>query len=63
MKRFFAVDVKVCSRCDGPMKVIAFLEEASVVRRIVKHLGLPAEPQPEVEGQAPPVTVELFEDT
>jgi hypothetical protein len=36
----------------------------SVVSRILEHLGLPAEPRPEVEAQAPPVTVtvELFED-
>ena len=63
LKRVFAVDVMVCSRCDGPMKVIAFLEESAVVRTILDHLGLPAQPLPEVKAQAPPVTVELFEDT
>jgi len=62
LKRVFAVDVRVCSRCDGPMKVIAFLEEPSVVRDILEHLGLHAEPQPELKAQASPVTVELFED-
>ena len=63
LKRVFAVDVMVCSRCDGPMKVIAFLEEPAVVRGILDHLGLPAEPLPELKAQAPPMTVELFEDT
>jgi hypothetical protein len=70
LKRVFAgarrvplwVDVMVCSRCDGPMKVIAFLEEPSIERGILEHLGLLAEPVPEAKAQAPPVTVELFED-
>jgi hypothetical protein len=62
LKRVFAVDVMVCSRCDGPMKVIASLEEPSIVRGILGHLGLPAEPLPEAKAQASPVTVELFED-
>ena len=62
LKRVFAVDVMVCSRCDGPMKVIAFLEEPTVVKAILTHLGLPAEPLPAVHAQAPPTTVEMFED-
>jgi hypothetical protein len=44
------------------MEVIAFLEEPAVVGRILEHLGLPDELLPEVKAQAPPVTVELFED-
>jgi hypothetical protein len=52
----------VCSRCDGPMKVIAFLEEPTVVKGILTHLGLPAEPLPARNAQAPPTTVEMFED-
>jgi hypothetical protein len=44
------------------MKVIAFLEEPSIMRRILEHVGLPAEPLPDAKPQAPPVTVELFED-
>jgi hypothetical protein len=62
LKRVFAVDVMVCSRCDGPMKVIAFLEEPTVIKGILTHLGLPAEPLPAVHAQAPPTTVEMFED-
>jgi hypothetical protein len=62
LKRVFAVDVMLCSRCDGPMKVIAFLEEPTVVKGILTHLGLPAEPLPAVHAQAPPTTVEMLED-
>ena len=70
LKRVFAgarrvplwVDVMVCSRCDGPMKVIAFLEEPTVVTGILTPLGLPAEPLPAVNAEAPPTAVEMFED-
>jgi hypothetical protein len=61
LKRVFAVEVRVSSRCDGPMKVIAALEEPSVVRGILEHFGLPAGRPLEVKAWVPPVTGELFE--
>ena len=57
LKRVFAVDVMVCARCDGPMKVIALLEEPAVVKRILAHLQLPSVPR----SQAPPLTGDLFD--
>jgi len=44
------------------MKVIATIEEPTVVKAILTHLGLPAEPLPAVNAQAPPTTAEMFED-
>jgi hypothetical protein len=44
------------------MKVIAFLEEPTVVEGTLTHLGLPAELFPAVNAQAPPTTVEMFDD-
>ena len=35
-------------------QVVAFLEEPTVVKAILTHLGLPAEPLPAVNAQAPP---------
>jgi hypothetical protein len=68
LKRVFArarrvplwVDVLECSRCRGPMRVIACTEERDVAKKILVHLGLPAEPLPTARAQAPPVTLELF---
>jgi len=51
-----------CSRCDGPMKVIATIEEPTVVKGILTQRGLPAEPLPAVNAQAPPTTVKMFND-
>jgi hypothetical protein len=60
LKRVFAVDVLQCHRCRGRMKLIACIEEQDVARKILQHLGLPAEPLPTARAQAPPVTLELF---
>ena len=42
-----------------PMRVIACIEEHDVAKKILVHIGLPAEPLPTVLAQAPPVTLEL----
>ena len=34
----FAVDVEVCRRCGGAMRIIAFVTEPAVVTRILAHL-------------------------
>jgi hypothetical protein len=60
LKRVFGVDVLKCSRCLGPMRMIACIEEPDVAKKILEHLGLPSEPLPTARAQAPPVTLELF---
>jgi hypothetical protein len=60
LKRVFGVDVLKCSRCQGPMRMIACIEEPDVAKKILEHLGLPSEPLPTARAQAPPVTLELF---
>jgi hypothetical protein len=62
LKRVFAVDVMVCARCEGPMQVIACIEEPAVVARILQHLDLSAVPLPTARAQAPPINLELFYD-
>ena len=52
----------VCPRCDGPTKVIAFLELPSIARGILMQLGLTQEPLSAVNAQASPTTKEMFED-
>ena len=60
LKRVFGVDILKCSRCLGPMRMIACIEEPDVAKKILEHLGLRAEPLPTLRAQAPPVTLELF---
>jgi hypothetical protein len=62
MQRTFALDVLACPRCGGRLHLVALIEHASVVQRILRHLGLPPEvPEPR-PARAPPPQSETFED-
>ncbi|MBK7641769.1 MAG: hypothetical protein IPJ19_01755 [Planctomycetes bacterium] len=37
MKRVFEIDVLICPHCGGPRKLIAFLTDGLVVRKILSH--------------------------
>ncbi len=30
----------MCSKCQGPMKIISFIEDLDVIEKILRHLGL-----------------------
>ena len=36
----YEVDPLACSRCQGKMSIISFIENEEVIRRIFEHLGL-----------------------
>lgn len=62
MRRTFGVDVLACPRCGGRLRLVALIEQASVIQRILQHLGLPTdvpEPRP---ARAPPRLLERIED-
>jgi hypothetical protein len=40
MKRVFAADVLVCSRCGGELRLVAVIEAPTVIEKILRHLGL-----------------------
>jgi hypothetical protein len=55
MKRTFGFDVLACPDCGGRLRLVALIDEGLVSRRILEHLGLPAdvpEPRP---ARAPPI--------
>ncbi len=54
MRRTFETDVLACPRCGGRMVVLATIEHASVIRRILTHLGLAAEAAEPLPARAPP---------
>ena len=55
LKRVFAIDIEVCRRCGGQLKVIASIEDPPVIERILEHLGHTAEPvDPANPSRAPP---------
>jgi uncharacterized protein YbaR (Trm112 family) len=54
MRRTFEFDVLACPRCGGRLRLVALIEHASVVQRILRHLGLPTEvPQPRPDARRP----------
>jgi Putative transposase len=61
MRRVFEVDVLACPRCGGRMRLLATIEEADIVRRILEHLGLSADvPEPRPPRSPPGGEPELF---
>jgi hypothetical protein len=56
MQRTFGLDVLACPCCGGRLRLIALIERAAVIRRILGHIGLPIDvplPQP---ARSPPAT-------
>ena len=62
MRRRFGYDVLACPRCGGRLRLVALIEQASVVQRIPRHLGLPAESPEAQPARAPPRRPGVFED-
>lgn len=50
LKKVWNVDALKCPKCGGRMKVISFIEQPSVIKRILKHLDLWEEPRPPPES-------------
>jgi hypothetical protein len=55
LKRVFAIDIEVCRRCGGRLRVIASIEDPAVIERILEHLGGDGESvDPAHPSRAPP---------
>ena len=55
MRRTFGFDVLACPCCGGRLRLIALIEEAAVIDRILRHLGLPTETPAPRPARAPPL--------
>jgi hypothetical protein len=65
LKRVFKIDIEVCGRCGGSVKVIACIEDQDVIDRILAHLrdkeqGTPTLPHLAPLTRAPPEALPLF---
>jgi len=54
MARTFGFDVLACPRCGGRLRLIALIEQATVIERILRHVGLPTEVPAPCPARAPP---------
>ena len=46
LRRVFEIDILVCERCGGPVRVIAAIQEPKTTAKILNYLGLPSRPPP-----------------
>lgn len=56
LKRVFNIDIETCEKCQGPVKVIACVEDPVVIRQILDHLAAkePAKQVLRPPGRGPP---------
>jgi hypothetical protein len=59
LKRVFAIEIEKCEKCGGKVKIIACIEDAEVIEKILKHLGLDEASQ--TRNRSPPTG--LFENS
>jgi len=55
IQKIYEVDPLICLKCSGAMRVIAFIEDPDVIKKILKHLDLwNVKPKPRSLANAPP---------
>jgi len=54
IRKVYETDPRLCPRCGGQMRIIAFIEEPKVIDRIIGHLKLTFE----AERPPPPQSVQ-----
>ena len=59
MQRTFGFDVLACPRCGGRLRLVALIEQAAIIARILKHLGVPTDVPDPCAARAPPLPIEL----
>ena len=55
MARVFGVNVLRCPKCGGEGRVIACIDDPTVIRKILNHMGLSAEPIGLAPARGPPL--------
>ncbi len=62
LKRVFNIDIEICEQCQGPVKVIACVEDPVAIRQILDHLAATEAAKQALQppGRGPP-QLELFD--
>jgi hypothetical protein len=60
IQKIYEVDPLVCPKCQGTMRIISSIEDPSVIRAILEHMGLwLAKARPPPKNHDPPVCMHL----
>ena len=55
IQKIYEADPLTCGKCQGPMRVIVFVEDEAIVKKILKHLGIwEVKLKPRPKANAPP---------
>jgi hypothetical protein len=54
LKRVFGADLKTCTLCGSKRKVIATIYDGPTAQKLLRHLGLKADPLNTAPARAPP---------
>jgi len=55
LPKSFCLDVRACPGCGGRLRLIALIEQAAAIERILRHLSLPAQIPAPCPARAPPL--------
>jgi hypothetical protein len=61
IQKIYEVDPLTCPKCRGRMRILAFIEDEEVIKKILKHLGLwgqKARPPPKTRALEPDVKID-----
>jgi hypothetical protein len=57
---FYETDPLCCPKCSGKMRILSFIENEEVIKKILKHLGLwEVKARPPPRANAPPPDVHI----
>ena len=54
LKRVFDIDITICPKCRGKVRIISAIEDPAVISKILNRLGLPSTPQRLHPASGPP---------
>ena len=56
LKRVFNIDISVCPKCKGQIKIIAAIEDPKIIKKILEHMGLPSAAPKLMSSRGPPIS-------
>ena len=60
IQKIYEVDPLTCPKCQGQMRILAFIEDEEVIEKILKHLSLwDSKVRPPPKVKAPSVTISI----
>jgi hypothetical protein len=54
LKRVFGIDITECDKCQGPVKIIACIEDPAIIKKILAHLKANEGNQDSSDNRLPP---------